>query len=354
MSLLTRPNINTAHVTMHKNKLLPSLQMANLCSVYLKHTYETVPNHWTSFSRKDTLDMSSIVPLSERPFRPFIEAFWTILEGIALLLKGTSILCAAIILNAGLLFARAHNFLMTPAVYFIIALNEIHRLLYGTAKPSVETRMDSLSLPKAPRKRSSTSQLGGHPSKRTETEHVAEDQHFVGEELVAEDGDYGSEYTGALIEELRLGQKLSREAKGEPPANPVVMPVVKILYKQTVWFGEQSIWQIKDGGNDITIFIEILDEEDLQLSSRCEQFKSLVSQYSSYVKEQHNIVNQEIGDYTCMVFYCHWIRQDLKTVVDPRSWAQTSDERIAATRELGSGVLKAFADFLNMVEEEAE
>ena len=92
--------------------------------------------------------MSSIVPISERPSRLFIDAFWAILEGITLLLKGTSMLCAAVILNAGLLFARAHNLLMTPALYFIIALNEIHRLLYGTAKPLLETVENS---PKARR-----------------------------------------------------------------------------------------------------------------------------------------------------------------------------------------------------------
>ncbi|PVH70283.1 hypothetical protein DL98DRAFT_521699 [Cadophora sp. DSE1049] len=83
--------------------------------------------------------MSSIVPISERPSRLFIEAFWTILEGIALLLKGTFILCAAIILNAGLLFARVHNLLMIPAVCFIIALAEIHKLLFGTGELSVAT-----------------------------------------------------------------------------------------------------------------------------------------------------------------------------------------------------------------------
>jgi len=83
--------------------------------------------------------MSSIVPVSERPSRPFIEAFWTILEGIALLLKGTCILCAAIILNAGLLFAIVNNALFTPAFCFIIALAKIHKLLFGTGEPSDET-----------------------------------------------------------------------------------------------------------------------------------------------------------------------------------------------------------------------
>ncbi|CZT07726.1 uncharacterized protein RCO7_11216 [Rhynchosporium graminicola] len=43
--------------------------------------------------------MSSIIPVAEQPSRLFVEAFWTILDGIALLLKGTSILCAAIIFN---------------------------------------------------------------------------------------------------------------------------------------------------------------------------------------------------------------------------------------------------------------
>ena len=90
--------------------------------------------------------MSSIVPILERPSRPFIEAFWIIFEGITLLLKGTFILCAAVILNAGLLFARAHNLLTTPALCFIIALNEIHRLFYGTAKSSPETVEDCLKL----------------------------------------------------------------------------------------------------------------------------------------------------------------------------------------------------------------
>ena len=87
--------------------------------------------------------MSSIVPISERPSRLFVEAFWTILEGLALLLKGTCILCAAIILNIGLLFASLHNLLMIPAVYFIIALATIHKLLFDTVKPSVESVANS-------------------------------------------------------------------------------------------------------------------------------------------------------------------------------------------------------------------
>ncbi|PVH68179.1 hypothetical protein DL98DRAFT_233965 [Cadophora sp. DSE1049] len=124
---------------MYKNKLLPGFQMTNLYSIYLKHTHETVSNHWTTFSRKDRFDMSSIVPVSERPSRLFIEAFWIILEGIALLLKGTSILCAAITLNAGLLFAIVINAFFIPAFCFIIALSRINRLLFGAGEPSVET-----------------------------------------------------------------------------------------------------------------------------------------------------------------------------------------------------------------------
>ncbi|CZT07724.1 uncharacterized protein RCO7_11214 [Rhynchosporium graminicola] len=80
--------------------------------------------------------MSSIVPVSERPSRLFIEAFWTILEGIALLLKGTCILFAAIILNAGFLFAIFNNTLFTPVLYSIIALAEFHKLLFGTSESS--------------------------------------------------------------------------------------------------------------------------------------------------------------------------------------------------------------------------
>ncbi|CZT13556.1 uncharacterized protein RAG0_17043 [Rhynchosporium agropyri] len=83
--------------------------------------------------------MSSIVPVSERPSRLFIEAFWTILEGIALLLKGTCILFAAIILNAGLLFAIVNNALFTPVLYSISALAEFYKLLFGTGECSVET-----------------------------------------------------------------------------------------------------------------------------------------------------------------------------------------------------------------------
>jgi hypothetical protein len=87
--------------------------------------------------------------------------------------------------------------------------------------------MDSLDLPKAPRKRSSTSQLGRHLSKRAETEPAAENQQFVGGdlvavdqqfvgELVAEDGDLGSEDTIVLTEE-KVGQEFKRAAKENPP-----------------------------------------------------------------------------------------------------------------------------------------
>ena len=95
------------------------------------------------YARKYPLDMSSIVFISERSSRLFIEAFWTMLEGVALLLKGTCILCAAIILNIGLLFASLYNLLMILAVCFIIALAIIHKLLFDTVKPSVETVANS-------------------------------------------------------------------------------------------------------------------------------------------------------------------------------------------------------------------
>ncbi|PVH70785.1 hypothetical protein DL98DRAFT_521415 [Cadophora sp. DSE1049] len=90
--------------------------------------------------------MSSIVPVSERPSRLFIEGFWSILEGIhfifigiTLITKGTSTLFAAIILNAGLLFAIVVNALiLPPAFIFVIGTSEIYKLVFGTRNPGTK------------------------------------------------------------------------------------------------------------------------------------------------------------------------------------------------------------------------
>jgi len=37
--------------------------------------------------------------------------------------------------------------------------------------------------------------------------------------------------------------------------DPVMMAVVGILYKQTTSFGEQSSWQMMDGGDEITMYV---------------------------------------------------------------------------------------------------
>ncbi|PVH73693.1 hypothetical protein DL98DRAFT_538121 [Cadophora sp. DSE1049] len=192
--------------------------------------------------------MSSIVPVSERPFHLFVEGFWDILKGIHLFFKGVTLLLrrisfSASILNASVLFATVLNALF-PAFISVRRIIQIHKVLFGTSsrrRDSTNTnraaceffyinvlrytdtqsqRMDSLSLPEAPRKRRSTNQLG-NPSKRAETERAAGDQQFAGE-LVAENGPDGSEDIDALKEELKFDQKLSREAKGNPPAKYVL------------------------------------------------------------------------------------------------------------------------------------
>jgi len=37
--------------------------------------------------------------------------------------------------------------------------------------------------------------------------------------------------------------------------DPVIMAVVEILHKQTTSFGEQNVWQIKDGENEIIMYV---------------------------------------------------------------------------------------------------
>ncbi|CZT13552.1 uncharacterized protein RAG0_17041 [Rhynchosporium agropyri] len=124
---------------MYNNKLLHSFEAATLYSINLKNNHEITPIRWTSFSRADTFDMSGIIPVSEWPSRLFGEAFWTVLEGIALLLKGTSILCAAIFFSVGLLFPIVNNVLFLPVLAFVVALSGIHKLLFGTSNPSLYT-----------------------------------------------------------------------------------------------------------------------------------------------------------------------------------------------------------------------
>ena len=80
-----QPYINAAYDSIYKKTLIPSFQVIALCSIYLKHTHETVPKYCNSFAQNVTSNMSSIVPVSDRPSRLFIEAFFIILEGIALL-----------------------------------------------------------------------------------------------------------------------------------------------------------------------------------------------------------------------------------------------------------------------------
>lgn len=83
------------------------------------------------------------------------------------------------------------------------------------------------------------------------------------------------------------------------------------------------------------------------MSSRCERFKTLVSEYA----QQRESVHQEISDYTCVVFYNHWIKQDLENVADPRLGVHTPAARAAVARAFGSDVRLALGDFLDMVEE---
>ncbi|KAH6664054.1 hypothetical protein B0J14DRAFT_570001 [Halenospora varia] len=101
-------------------------------------------------------------------------------------------------------------------------------------------------------------------------------------------------------------------------------------------------------------------EGDTSMSSRCERFKTLISQYADHmvgdvfpvqdVDQQREIRQQEYSDVMCVVFYNHWIYQDLDNVVDPRSGVQTPDARTAAARGYGLVAYGALADFLDIVE----
>ncbi|KAH6675944.1 hypothetical protein B0J14DRAFT_587683 [Halenospora varia] len=110
----------------------------------------------------------------------------------------------------------------------------------------------------------------------------------------------------------------------------------------TASFGEQSIWTITDNkANETTIFIKILDKGNTPMSSRYKRFKTL----------QRESLYREISDYTCVVFYNHWIKQDLENVADPRLGVHTLDVRAAVARAFGLDVRLALGDFLNKVEE---
>lgn len=104
-------------------------------------------------------------------------------------------------------------------------------------------------------------------------------------------------------------------------------------------------------------FIEVMSAEDtpFPLLHHYGQFQRLVRHYwssllPSYVK-RHYTTNQEVRDYICIVFYYHWIRQDLSTVVDPRSGTKTPDERRVVAQELGYQTRQALGCFLNMAME---
>ena len=111
------------------------------------------------------------------------------------------------------------------------------------------------------------------------------------------------------------------------------------------------------GSETPTRFIEVLLEEDPQFTQlrRHDQFRELVRHYwssllPSYVKRQYT-ADQEVRDYVCIVFYVHWIRQDLSTVVDPRSGTRTSDESRVVAQDLGHQARQALGCFLNMAME---
>ncbi|CZT13943.1 uncharacterized protein RAG0_17553 [Rhynchosporium agropyri] len=134
------------------------------------------------------------------------------------------------------------------------------------------------------------------------------------------------------------------------------MDIVKILHKQTASFGEQSIWQTKDGGNEITIFIEILVPG--VFPGRCQQAEDLIRKYWSLllplrVKKQCT-ADQEIRNYICIVFYYYRIDLDLSPVVDPGSETKTPDERRVAARELGLLAPQCLGYFLLMVEQDVK
>lgn len=102
-------------------------------------------------------------------------------------------------------------------------------------------------------------------------------------------------------------------------------------------------------------FIEVLSAEEppFQQFNHYDQFQKLVRHYwssllPSHVKRQYS-ADHEVRDYICIVFYVHWIRQDLSTVVDPRSGTKTPEERRVVAHELGIQTRQALGRFVNMV-----
>ncbi|KAH8650395.1 hypothetical protein BGZ60DRAFT_421902 [Tricladium varicosporioides] len=143
-------------------------------------------------------------------------------------------------------------------------------------------------------------------------------------------------------------RSLSYSSVGSPMAN-----MITLLCNQTSSFGEQSIWKTTDEkSNEIIIFIEVLEEGDTVMSSRYERFKTLVNQYAGDVSKDVSLdVCQEIRDYACVVFFNHWIKQDLENVADPRLGVHTPGARAAVARAFGLGACTALADFLDILEE---
>ncbi|CZT07725.1 uncharacterized protein RCO7_11215 [Rhynchosporium graminicola] len=116
--------------------------------------------------------------------------------------------------------------------------------------------------------------------------------------------------------------------------DPVLMDVVEILHKQTISFGEQNVWQTRDGETEITIFIEVLVPGIFP--GRYQQVEALIRNYWSLllplrIKKQCT-ADQEIRDY-----------------IYPGSDTKTSDERRVAAQALGLLARQGLGYFLLMV-----
>jgi hypothetical protein len=73
-------------------------------------------------------------------------------------------------------------------------------------------------------------------------------------------------------------------------------------------------------------FIEFFDAEDRTTTKRLKAFATLVNNYVERIAKERVpdfrnvdqlLVAEEIKNFTCMVFYKHWVGEDFGTIVDP-------------------------------------
>ncbi|EKD18674.1 uncharacterized protein L3040_002099 [Drepanopeziza brunnea f. sp. 'multigermtubi'] len=119
--------------------------------------------------------------------------------------------------------------------------------------------------------------------------------------------------------------------------HPSLTNLKKVLYKETISYSEQSVWQgVDDNGKEITVFVEILEGKDTPLSRRCTQFKTLVSLYGKH---------PSILSLFCKAFYDHWIRESL--VGTHSSWLEELNS--AGGMAIVHAVLDQLAEFVYWV-----